>query len=145
MILAIQTAEIATCTSKGQALSARVEMIKRLLLNGVDSQSTGLAIDLADQQTSIIATASANACLALGNMTMMRAELALYPLIFQCLIILTLHYQLSIVNRQLSIINCQSSIVIKTRLLHIHKARHPSSHPNPIWLCPASNDSQTPL
>ena len=66
-------------------------MVKRFLFDGVNRQGTGLAIDLAEQQSTVIATASADACLALGDVAVMCAELALNPLIFQCLIIPTLH------------------------------------------------------
>ena len=67
-------------------------MVKRFLFNGVNRQGTGLAIDLTDQHATIIATASADACLALGHVTMMWTEEALNPIVFQLFIILTLHY-----------------------------------------------------
>ena len=91
MILTDQTTEIATRASDGQTCCARVEMIERLFLDGVDGQRTRLAIDLADQYTVMIPSTATKARLTIGDMTMVRTELALYPIAIQSLIILTLH------------------------------------------------------
>ena len=91
VILTVQTTEIATRTGQRQAFRARMKMIQRLLLNGVDGQRTRLAIDLADQYTVMIPSTATKARLTIGDMTMVRTELALYPIAIQSLIISTLH------------------------------------------------------
>ena len=68
-----------------------MKMIERLLLHRVDGQRTGLAIDLADQHTTPILPAAANARLAVRNPTVVRAELALHSSILQLPVIPTLH------------------------------------------------------
>ena len=55
-----------------------MEVVERLLLNRVDSQRTGLAIDLADEHTIMIPATLATPRPALGNAAMMRTELTLH-------------------------------------------------------------------
>lgn len=91
MVLTVQTAEIAARTSNGEALGAGVEVIQRLLLNGVNDQRTGFAIDFAHEYTFLIATTPADARLAVRYLAMMRTEQTLHPSIIQPLIIPTPH------------------------------------------------------
>ena len=79
MILTVQTPEVAASTSDGEALGVRMEVVQRFLLNGVNSQRTGLAIHLADKHSIHIPTAPTDARLAVGNLAMMRTELTLHP------------------------------------------------------------------
>ena len=68
-----------------------MEMIQRLLLDGVNSQSTRLAIHLAHQHTTIIAPTATNARLAISYVAMVRAELAFHSSTFQFPIVPALH------------------------------------------------------
>ena len=77
--LTVQTPEVAACTGNGEALGARMEVVQRLLLNGVNGQRTGLAIDFAHKHTVLIATASTDTRLTVGNLAMMRTEQTLHP------------------------------------------------------------------
>ena len=79
MILAVQTPEVAASTGNGEALGARMEVVQRLLLNGVNSQRTGLAIYFAHEHTVLIATASTDTRLTVRNLAMMRTEQTLHP------------------------------------------------------------------
>ena len=79
MILTVQTPEVAASTSDGEALGARMKVVQRFLLNGVNSQRTGLAVHLADKHAIHIPTAPTDARLAVGNLAMMRTELTLHP------------------------------------------------------------------
>ena len=81
--------EIATRTGNGEALSAGVKVVKRLLLYRVNSQRTGFGINFADKHTSVVVTAVTDACLAVSNVTVMRTKLALNDTIVQFLIIST--------------------------------------------------------
>ena len=91
MILAVQTPEVAASTGNGEALGARMEVVQRLLLNGVDGQRTGFAIYFAHKRTILITTATADTRLAIRNLTMMRTKLTLHPSIIQLLIIPAFH------------------------------------------------------
>ena len=79
VVLTVQTPEVAASTCNGETLGARMEVVERFLLNGVNGQRTGLAVHLADKHTIHIPAASADTCLAIGNLAMMRTELTLYP------------------------------------------------------------------
>ena len=128
VVLTVQASEVTACAGKRKTLGAWMEMIERLLFNGVDGQRTGLSIDLAKENTTIIATTATASCLTFSNMTMMRTEQAFQLSILQLPIIPTLviiHFSL------------------KTRSLHRHIVRHPSSHPNQVQPCLASNVLQT--
>ena len=91
VVLTVQTTEIAACTGHGETHGARMEMVEWLLLNGVDSQCTGPAIDLTNQYTAMIATAAADAHLAIGDATVVRTKQTFNGTAFQTLIISTLH------------------------------------------------------
>ena len=91
MILTILAPEVAARTGQGQTSGAWMEMVERLLLNGIDGQRTRLGIDLADKHTVLIAPAAADACLTIHDTAMMRTELTHYCPTLQCLIITTLH------------------------------------------------------
>ena len=93
MVLTVQTPKVAASTGNGEARGARMEVVQRLLLNGVDGQRAGLAIHLADKHAVQITTAPTDTCLAVGNLAMMRTELTLYPSIIQPPIVFGLvHY-----------------------------------------------------
>ena len=94
MVLTVQTAEVAARTGDGEALGARMEMIERLLLNGVDGQRTRPSVHLADQYTALIASAPADACPALADVAMVWAEQTRHPAIIHLLIIPALHHQI---------------------------------------------------
>ena len=79
MILTVQTTEIATRAGDREAFGAWMEVIQWLFLNGVDSQRTGFAIDLASEHTVLVAPTPTDARLAVCNMAVMRTELTLYP------------------------------------------------------------------
>ena len=101
MVLTVQAAEIAARTGDGEALGARMEVVERLLLNGVDGQRTRPSIYLAEQHTALIASAPTDACPALADVAMVWAEQTLQPPIVQLLIIPALHHvQCSIFNVQ---------------------------------------------
>jgi hypothetical protein len=91
VVLTVQTTEITTRTGEGETGGTRVEMVERLLLDGVDGQRTGFGIDLADEYGVMVTTTAATARLAIGNMTMVRTELAPDRTIIQSLIISGLH------------------------------------------------------
>ena len=78
MVLTVQTTEVTPCAGQRQTGGARVEMIERFLLDGVDGQRTGFAINLADEHAIVISTTTTAASLAVGDTTMMRTEQALY-------------------------------------------------------------------
>ena len=79
VVLTVQATEIAARTGNGEALGARMEMVQRFLLDGVDGQRTGLAIYLAQEHTVLIATAPADARFAIRHFAVMRTELTLHP------------------------------------------------------------------
>jgi hypothetical protein len=87
VILTVQTTEVTTCAGEREALGARMEMVERLFLDGVDGQGTGLGIDLAKKDTAIIAPTATAACLSIGNMAVVRTELTLDCPTLQLLII----------------------------------------------------------
>ena len=72
VVLAVQTTKVATRTGNGEALSAGVKVVKRLLLYRVNSQRTGFGINFADKHTSVVVTAVTDARLAVSNVTVMR-------------------------------------------------------------------------
>ena len=79
MILTVQAPKVAASTGNGETFGARMEVVQRLFLDGVDGQRTGFAIDFAHKYTLHIATAAADTRFAIGNLAMMRTELTLYP------------------------------------------------------------------
>ena len=91
MVLTVQASEVAACAGDRKARGARMEVVERLLLNRVDGQRTRFAVDLTDEHSILIASAAANARLAICNLAMVRTELTLYLSIFQPLIIPALH------------------------------------------------------
>ena len=91
MVLTVQTAEVAACAGKGEARGARMKVVEWFLLDGIDSQRTGFVIDLAHEDTTMIATAAADAHLAIGDATVVRTKQTFNGTAFQTLIISTLH------------------------------------------------------
>ena len=91
MILTIQAAEITTRTGKGKTCGARMKVIERLLLYRIDGQRTGLGIDLTDERSTKVTTTTTESCLAIGNATMVRAEMAFHLPILKFSIIPALH------------------------------------------------------
>jgi hypothetical protein len=91
MILTILAPEVAARTGQGQTSGAWMEMVERLLLNGIDGQRTRLGIDLADKCTTTISSTATDARLAIGYAAMMRTDQTLHSSIIQTLIISTLH------------------------------------------------------
>lgn len=81
VILTVQTMEVTTRTSQRQTGGSWMEMIQGLLLDGVDSQRTRLAIDLADEFAIVIPATTTKARLAIGYPAMMRTDLTLHPAI----------------------------------------------------------------
>ena len=79
MVLTVQTPKVTASTGNGETLGARMEVIKRLLLDRVDGQRTGFTIDFAHKFTFNVATTPTDTRLAIGNLAMMRTELTLYP------------------------------------------------------------------
>ena len=79
MILTVQAPKVAASTGNGEALGARMEVVQRLLLNGVNGQRTGLAIDFAHKHAVLIATTPADTRLTIGNLAMMWTEQTLHP------------------------------------------------------------------
>ena len=118
MILTVQATEIAPCTGYRQTLRAWMEMIQRLFLDGIDCQRTGFAINLADQHAVPVSATATKACLAIGDMAMVRTDQTF-----------------------------QSPVVegLKIRWLHTRKVPHPAIRPNPVRLCPANNAQRTLL
>ena len=76
MVLTVQTTEVAPRTGDGKTCRTGVEVIKRLLFHGVDGQSAGPGIDLADQNAVSVAAAAADAALTICEAAMVRTELA---------------------------------------------------------------------
>ena len=91
VVLTVQTTEVTARTGEGETGGARMEVVERFLLNGVDGQRTGFGIDLTDEHTVMVTTTATTARLAIRNMAMVRTELALYSVVVQSLIIFTLH------------------------------------------------------
>jgi hypothetical protein len=91
VVLTVQATEIATRAGDREALGARMKVVKRFLLDGVDGQRTRLAIDYASEHTIFVAPTSTDACLAVCNMAMMRTEYALHLSIFQGPIVSAFH------------------------------------------------------
>ena len=89
MVLTVQAAEVAARTGDGEACGTRMEVVEWFLLDGVYSQRTRPSIYLADQHTALIASATADACPALADVAMMRAEQTLHAATIQWPIIFT--------------------------------------------------------
>lgn len=87
VVLAVQATEVATRAGDRQALGSRMKMIERLLLDRVNSQCTRSRIDLADEYAVMIATALADARLAVGYAAVVRTKLAFYSSVVLSLII----------------------------------------------------------
>lgn len=69
-------------------------MIKRFLFYRVDGQRARLAIDHADESSSVVTTTTANTRLAIGNTTMMGTEQTLHYPTLKLLIIPALHHKI---------------------------------------------------
>ena len=91
MVLTVEATEIATCTGEGETCGARMEVIQRLFLDGVDGEGTGLAVDFADEHAGVVAAAAAHTGLAIGNVAVVGAQITLDCPILQFLIIPTFH------------------------------------------------------
>jgi hypothetical protein len=91
VVLTVQATEIAACTGDGETCGAGMEVVERLLLDGIDGECTRLAIDLADKHATTIPSTATDTRLAIGYAAMMRTEQTLYSSIIQTLIISTFH------------------------------------------------------
>ena len=49
VVLTVEAAEVTTSTGERETLGAGVEVIQRLLLDGVDGEGAGLGVDFADE------------------------------------------------------------------------------------------------
>ena len=94
MILTVEAMEVTAGTGKRKTLGAWMEMIERLLLDGVDGQGTGQGVYLAKENTTIIATTTTTTCLAVGDMAVVRTKQALYLPVIQPFIIPTFFHLL---------------------------------------------------
>jgi hypothetical protein len=74
VVLTVEATEVTACAGKGKTLGAWMEMIERLLLDGVDGQGTGLSIDLTKEYAAIISSTATTSCLAFGDITVVRTE-----------------------------------------------------------------------
>ena len=90
VVLTVQTTEVTTCAGNRQTGGAGMEMIKWLLLDGINSQGTRLCIDLADEHPIMVPPTATSSRLTICNMTVMRTELAFHRSILSSLIIPTL-------------------------------------------------------
>lgn len=99
VILTVFAAEVAACAGKGEARGARMEVVQRLFLDGVDGEGTGLAVDFADEHAGVVAAAAAHTGLAVGNVAVVGAQITLDCPILQTIIIFSyvlFHYILSL-------------------------------------------------
>ena len=87
MVLTVQTSEITARTSQRETRGARMEMVERLLLNGIDGQRTRLAIDLAQEYTILIPTAPTASRPSIRYLAVVRTEQTLHPSILHLSII----------------------------------------------------------
>ena len=91
MILTVQAAEITARTGYRQARGAGMEVVERLLLNGVYGQRTRPAVYLADKHAIHIPSTPADTRLSIRNLAMVGTEQTLHPSIIQPLIVFALH------------------------------------------------------
>ena len=91
VVLTVQAAEITSRAGHRQTRRAGMEVIERLLLNGVDGQRTGLAVDLAHEHPVVVTPTPAQARLPVGDAAVVRAEQALHPVLIHPPIIPALH------------------------------------------------------
>ena len=84
-----------------------MEMVEWFLLDGVDGQRTGFAIDLADKHTVVVSATTTAACPSVGDTAVVRTEQTLHHPIVQPLIIptLTIHCSLFTVHYSLFVIH----------------------------------------
>ncbi len=94
MVLTVQAAEVAARTGYGEALGARVKVVERFLLDGVNGQRTRPTIHIANEHTALIAPATADARPALADMAVMRTEQTLHPAVILFPIISTFAHHL---------------------------------------------------
>lgn len=92
MVLAVVTPEVTPCTGDGETLRARMEMVERLLLHGVYSQSAWTAIDITHEVSTDVASAMATPRLPLQDMAVVRTEPTLHSAIIYSFVIPTLHH-----------------------------------------------------
>ena len=93
VVLTVQATEVTTRTGQRQTRRTWMEVVQRLLLDGVDGQRTRLTIYLTDEHATLISPATAHARLTLSNTAMVRTERTLHPSVIQLLIVPTFHYQ----------------------------------------------------
>ena len=79
VVLAVHAAEVTPRAGYRQTRGAGMEMVERLLFNGINGQRTGLPIDLTDEHAILIPATATDSRLTIGNTTMMRTEHALHP------------------------------------------------------------------
>jgi hypothetical protein len=91
MVLAVLATQVATRAGYRKATRSRVKFHKRLLLHRVIGDGTRPPIDIRNEASALIATASAEAPLPFAQRTSMRTEVAPNGSIIQSGIISTLH------------------------------------------------------
>ena len=91
MVLTVQATEIAARAGDRETLGARMEVVNRVFLDGVDGQRTGFTLDFAPEHTVIVASATTDARLAICYMAMVRTEQTLHPSVIQRPIVSALH------------------------------------------------------
>ena len=72
MVLTVQATEVAPRTSDRKTRRARMEMIKWFLFNGVDGQRTRFGIYFADKRSMMVVPTTADACLTVCYMAVVR-------------------------------------------------------------------------
>jgi hypothetical protein len=108
VILTVVTPEVAACAGDGEARGTRMEMVEGLLFNRVNSKSAGLAVNFADKHAVMVAATTTTSRLSIGNVTVMRTELAHHYTILSRLIIFALvkvHVQCFMFNASCSTIS----------------------------------------
>ncbi len=101
VVLTVEAMEVTSRTGEGETLGTGMEVIQRLLLDGVDGQGAGLGVDFADEHAIAVATAATETGLALIDMAVMRTELTLDCPVLQFAIISTfetIHFSLFIIH-----------------------------------------------
>ena len=78
MVLTVQATEVTPCAGQRQTGGAWVEMVEWFLLDGIDSQRTGFAIDLADKHTVVVSATTTAACPSVGDTAVVRTEQTLH-------------------------------------------------------------------
>jgi hypothetical protein len=91
MVLAVLATQVATCAGYRKATRSGMKFHKRLLLHRVIGDGTRLSIDIRNEASAFVATASAEAPLPFTQRAAMRTEVAPNGSILQSGIISALH------------------------------------------------------